>query len=402
MTRFTLETNIAADREVVFATLTDVERMPRWLIATEAIEDASGPIDVAGTTFVQKGAPGIRRPGATVASDPPERWHLRLVGMGERVDAVFTLAAGNTTTHVTLEMDVRNGPAIVGPVLERLGGWRLDRRQWQSSLKHLKAEAERLRVAPTSGALYSLQGGGWIRVGQVLDVDDRCVHLRLLSGVTKARPTSIDELGLDRRRPRDQFAIRTLDPALRSAAAFVMSGSEAALADGGFGLAHLPVTHRQFDNASPQLIGEVELPSDAADRVEAWQRRNGAAFGETPSPRTGAYFSVALQGMGLDAIGFGVVKVLHSQFRGVHLRSYSNIFVERPARIGEELLESRPLDLRLIERGEPLVNPPAMPHLALTHASFGNWKPEFVEMTVVDPEELIAYEEWKLAKGRYT
>lgn len=402
MARFALETEIAADRQTVFATLTDPDLMPRWLIATEAIEDASGPLDVAGTTFVQKGAPGIRRPGATVASDPPGRWHLRLVGMGERVDAIFTLTSAGGSTRVALDLDVRNGPAIIGPALERLGAWRLDRRQWQWSLKHLKAEVERVRVPPTAGALFSLLGGGLVRVAQVLDVDDRCVHVRVLPGVAKARPVAVDDLGLDIRRPKDHLAIGPLAASIRSATAFTVTGSQALLADGGFGLAHMPMTHREFDHAAPQMIGAAELSPDAGLRPERWRGRGDAAFGDNPSPRAGAYFSVALQGMGLDAMGFGIAKLLHSQFRGVHVRTYSNVFVERPARVDEAGLESRPPDLGQTERGLPLVDPPAVPHLALTHASFGNWKPEFIEMTLVDPKELLGYEEWRLAKGGFT
>jgi len=398
MGRFELTVTIAAGQETVFAALTDPDRMPRWLPFTEKIESVSGPLAEAGATFTQRGAPGIRRPAGVVSSEPPTSWHLRLAGFGERADLRFELSADGHSTRLHLEATVKNGPRVIGPLLDHLGANRLDRRVWRSGLDNLKAVLEREQIVVQIGAIYSLAGGGHVRVGQVLGTDDRCVHLRLFAGRWKARPASSDALSFEASKPKDHFAIRPLDRTVRSAT-LAQRGSDAVLADGGFGLAHVPMTHDEFRHAEPAPVGEADLPAGSEARVAAWRQRGCAAFGDPHPPRTGAYYSVLLQAMGVEAIGFGIVKLLHSQFRGVHLSVYSNVLAERPVVLDEHALVRRPVDLGAISRA--LSEPLAVHHVPLTHASFASWRPEFVAMALVDPEELLPFEEWKLAKGGF-
>jgi uncharacterized protein YndB with AHSA1/START domain len=174
-----IEIEISAPAGAVFAAMTDPGRMPRWLPHTEAIEAPSGPIADAGTTFLQRGAPGIRRPGATVAADPPRSWHLRLAGFGERVDVTFRLEEVAGSTRLRAVADVQNGPAFLAPLLDRLASG-LDRASWSSALARLKAEVARTPSAIRIGTVYSLDSGaGVFRIGQVLASTERHVHLRL-------------------------------------------------------------------------------------------------------------------------------------------------------------------------------------------------------------------------------
>lgn len=160
------------------------------------------------------------------------------------------------------------------------------------------------------------------------------------------------------------------------------------------------MTIGEFRSAAPRLLGSTALTAGAEARIAAWRKRGSSAFGDQRPPRVGALFSVALQGMGLDAMGFGVVKLLHQQLRGVHLRVYANVFVERPTELDEATLDSEPLEIE--SHGErPPTKPISIGHVPLSHASFRVWKPELIATSLVASEELLGYEEWKLAKGGF-
>jgi carbon monoxide dehydrogenase subunit G len=399
MARFTIKVQIPIEREAVFAALTDPRRIQRWFYGTEAITDVSGPLDIAGTTFVQRAMKRIERPGAVVVAEPPHLWHVRLAGFGERADLRFELDDRQDGTTLSLTADIRNGPVILGPVVDRLT-WRLDRRIWRRVLEHMQEEIARDALVPIVGGMYVFGGGGRFRVGQVLEADDAYVHVELRPGVARSRPASADAVELQPRRPRDYLDTRPLEPTMRSASALVHAGADSLLADGGLGLAHMPVTIGEFRHARAQLLVVEPVADDASARVIAWRQRGGTAFGEHRPPSVGWLFSVPLQAMGVESIGFGVVKLLRQQFRGVHVRVYSNTFVERPRDIDEAALESRPVDPSSLGEA-PLLEPIAIGHLPLSHAAFRAWQPEFIRTALVDPDELLGYEEWKLAEGGF-
>jgi len=400
VSRFELEQEISAPLDAVFAALTDATRLPRWLPNTEAIEEVSGPLTSAGTTFIQRGAPGIRRPGGTVASDPPRLWQVRMTGFGERVDATFRLEpGGEDVTRLRLSADVRNGPAFLAPLLDRAVS-RLDQRVWRKALMNLRAELERPPAQLQVGAVYSLDSGaGIFRVGQLLDLDDGHVHVRLYQQRFGRRPSRTDLAPLGLGRPNHYADIQPLRPGVKA----VVAGSPTVpwlLLDGGFGLPHVPLTRRAFDDAAPVELFKAGVTVALMEPIAAWHGRNGGAFGETPSPGVGAYVSVVLQGFGF---GFGIVKLLRWEAQGVHVRVFSNSLEERPTTMSEASLESRPLDLAAATAGRPPSEPIAIGHLPLTHASFAGWQPEFLSMTLVDPEELRGYEEWvEAGQGRFT
>jgi hypothetical protein len=75
--------------------------------------------------------------------------------------------------------------------------------------------------------------------------------------------------------------------------------------------------------------------------------------------------------------------------------------VERPTQVDEASLERRRPVGGDADADRPPTAPVAIGHVPLSHATFRAWKPEFVAMALVDPEELLGYEEWKLAKGGF-
>ena len=390
-----LEVEIAAAPAAVFAALTDASRMARWLPQTEAIEDPSGPIAQAGTTFTQRAAPGMRRPGGTVAADAPRSWHLRLAGFGERVDALFRLDEVGASTRLRFEARIQNGPAILAPVLNRLGGG-LDRKSWNGALGRLKAEVERAPAEVQVGRIYSLDSrAGIFRVGQLLAADERTAHVRLYAQRFKKRPERADLAELRLGLPGHYAEIKPLGPTFKGA----IAGAPKVvwlLADGGFGMAHVPVSRVAFDDAEPTPLIDAGVAADHLAPVAAWQSRGGRVFGEAPEPTVGAFMSVVF-----EEHGFGIVKLLRSEFQGVHIRVYSNVFGERPAHVDEASLESRPPDLARVMSGAVPTKPFAVGHLPLSHPSFIRWQPVVVALALVDPDELLGYEEWKLAKGGF-
>lgn len=390
-----LEVEIDAAPEAVFAAMTDPGRMARWLPQTEAIEDPSGPIGVAGATFTQRGAPGIRRPGGTVSADPPRSLHLRMSGYAERVDALFRLDDMAGSTRLLLEARVNNGPAILAPVVNRVS-FGLDRRLWSGALARLKAEVERPQAVVHVGSVYSLDSrAGIFRVGQLLAANDRHAHLRLYAQQFKKRPTRGDLAELRLGRPGHYAEIQPLGPTFRGA---MTGGSSNAwlLADGGFGLAHVPITRAAFDDAAPMPLFDAAIADDHLAAIDDWMHDGGRAFGEAPEPVVGAYLSVVREGS-----GFGIVKLLRFELAGVHVRQYSNVFAERPASVDERSLELRPPDPAALGAGRPVPGPFGIGHLPLSHPTFARWKPELVALALVHPDELLGYEEWKLAKGGF-
>lgn len=405
MAAFDFEVVIPASREDVFDVLTDPDAMPRWLPLTEAIESVSAPLTRPGSTFRQKGAPGLRRPGRVVAADPPSSLHLELKGGGERVDLRLALAERAGGTHVRLAAEVRNAPPILGPLIDRVGGARIDRRVWRRSLDNLRRAVELGSVVARAGEVFALRGGGRVRVARVIEVDDRWVHLELLPGTWKEAPRTPADLVAEHRAPKDAFGVRPLERTFRDTLAITRRGADALLADGGFGLRHLPMTHAVFRATEPERL-ELDPPADGGeDRVRHWRERGGTAFGDLVEPGTGAFYSVALQGMGIDAIGFGVIKLLKTQFRGVHVRVYANVFTERPATVDGSALEMRSIDADGGDGAEVAEQPRAVPlgaeHVPLSHSTFAAWQPEFIQMALVEADELRGYAIWKKAKGSF-
>lgn len=353
MTRFTIQVDISRERSSVFSALTDPGRIHRGFYGTAEFTDVSGPLSIAGTTFVQRAIKGIEQPGAVIATDPPRLWHVRLAGFGERADLKFELDEVEDGTRLSRAADIRNGPAIVGPVVDWLT-WRIDRRLWRRVLNQMQEEMAGDAIVPVVGGVYVLDGGGRYRIGQVLEADDGHVHLELRPGVSRSRPTSVEDGKVEPRRLRDYLDLRPLDATVRSTASLVHTGADSLLADGGVGLVHMPMTIGEFRNARPQLLAITPVPDDATKRVTIWRHREGAAFGEQRP--------------------------------------------ELPLHVDEATPESGRVDRSSIDDAPPS-EPLAVGHLPLSHAAFRARQPEFMRSALVDPEGLLGYEEAPTTRG---
>ncbi|MBD7924217.1 hypothetical protein [Xanthomonas bonasiae] len=91
---------------------------------------------------------------------------------------------------------------------------------------------------------------------------------------------------------------------------------------------------------------------------------------------------------------FVPLKILKLDAHGVHIRVYSNVYPEPPARIDEATLYMAGVD-------RPDDVPMGMGHLPISIASFSGWEARFVQPSSVTAEELDGYDIWRDAEGGY-
>lgn len=87
---------------------------------------------------------------------------------------------------------------------------------------------------------------------------------------------------------------------------------------------------------------------------------------------------------------YGFLKVLKVEEEIVHVRLYKNKQDDIPARI----------DLVSLELGS--INDKdgfGIGHLPISREMFASWQPQFLQHTLVEPEELEGYEAWKESQG---
>ena len=399
MPRTPLTIEVPQAPDVVFDALTDPRYMRGYLYGTEEIVEISGPLWQAGTTFAQRAGMRVQRSGGVVAADRPTFLHLRLVGFGERADLQFTVNATDHGSLVELRADIRNGPPMLGRLVDRLTS-RIEERLWRGALERLRHDLAVATMAPDVGGVYALEGGGRYRIGQVVAADATHVHLALRPGWTDHPPVAVDEIQLRTRRFGSYVDLRPLDPALRANAVMRLSGSNALMADGGFGLAHMPLTMGEFHTSNPRRLGDAPVTEETLDRVAVWRASGGSAFGDPRPPIVGGLFSISVQAMGVDGLGFAIVKLLRQQFRGVHVRLYSTTYPQRPTEIDESLLASE-VHEPVTDVDRPPMKPMAIGHLPLGHGLFQSWQPAFITTVLVDSEELTGYQAWKLGRGGF-
>jgi hypothetical protein len=89
-----------------------------------------------------------------------------------------------------------------------------------------------------------------------------------------------------------------------------------------------------------------------------------------------------------------VVKILKLDAQGVHLRSYSNLFDQRPRDVDESKLYMAGIDHK---SSEAL----GMGHLPLSKESFRQWDAQLIKILPVRDNELEGYRMWLDAKGGY-
>lgn len=92
--------------------------------------------------------------------------------------------------------------------------------------------------------------------------------------------------------------------------------------------------------------------------------------------------------------GYSIVKILKLDIVGVHIRTYSNRFPQRPTDVDVSKLYMAGIDRKPDEEL-------GMGHLPLSRESFSGWKPELIKVVPVVPDELEGYKMWEEAKGGY-
>jgi hypothetical protein len=105
---------------------------------------------------------------------------------------------------------------------------------------------------------------------------------------------------------------------------------------------------------------------------------------ESITPVEGGLYIYASEGR------YGILKVLKSQPDSVHVRIYKNKYANVPARI-----EPGSLELGSIHDKDGF----GIGHLPISCETFTSWRPQFLQHTLVEPEELEGYEAWKESKG---
>jgi hypothetical protein len=87
---------------------------------------------------------------------------------------------------------------------------------------------------------------------------------------------------------------------------------------------------------------------------------------------------------------YGFLKVLKVEEEIVHIRLYKNKCEEIPARI-----DPGSLQLGTIHDKDGF----GIGHLPLSYETIVSWQPQFLQETLVEPEELEGYEAWKESQG---
>ena len=95
-----------------------------------------------------------------------------------------------------------------------------------------------------------------------------------------------------------------------------------------------------------------------------------------------------------DRGGYSVLKILKLDDNGVHVRLYSNTFMEPPKHIDESTLYMAGMNRK---PGEEL----GMGHLPLSKKSFEGWKVTFIQQSTVTKEDLEGYNIWLEDNGGY-
>lgn len=95
-----------------------------------------------------------------------------------------------------------------------------------------------------------------------------------------------------------------------------------------------------------------------------------------------------------DKGGYSILKILKIDDQGVHVRIYSNKYIEPPKKIDESTLYMAGRDRKPEESL-------GMGHLPISKKNFNGWKAKFIQQSTVKDEELDGYKMWLDAEGGY-
>jgi hypothetical protein len=104
-----------------------------------------------------------------------------------------------------------------------------------------------------TGGLYSVDDGeGWYRIAKVLVVEPEGVHIRLYKNKFKSRPPTVEPTSLSLGTVHDTD---------------------------GFGMGHLPLTHRAFAAWQPVFVSTGLVTEEELEGYRMWQGGKGGFFG---------------------------------------------------------------------------------------------------------------------------
>jgi hypothetical protein len=91
---------------------------------------------------------------------------------------------------------------------------------------------------------------------------------------------------------------------------------------------------------------------------------------------------------------YGAIKILKIDDQGVHIRQYSNQFLERPASVDSSTLYMAGIHRKPNEKL-------GLGHTPISNESFANWQIQLIHVEPTTDEELEGYEYWKEENGGY-
>ncbi len=370
--------------ERAFAVFIDASRFSQWQAIALRAFDQSGPLTTPGSTVRIDHGPAMKRTMTILDVDPPHRIRFDQDGMGLHDTTTVTFEGEGERTRVTMTSELRVAGGAIGRVLERLSGGQ-NRAEYQRELDRFAAVAARRPVDPGPiGGLITADSGAGFRVLKVLGVDPDVVHVAVLPGVARRRPTDLapyldGESHLD-----DPLALRPLELSIRGAASKIVSGQPFLRLDGGVGVPHLALTQDAFGDARPEPASDpIDVWDHETAEIESWRSAGGPALGRDLEAGLTTLMTVKAEE------GYGAVKLLHVDRTTVHLRFYSDRWDIPPDEID-------PWSLRLGRIDDPIVG---IGHFPLARRSFGGWEPRFHRVVMLGPSELEGYRAWLDAGG---
>jgi uncharacterized protein YndB with AHSA1/START domain len=387
---------IDAPVERVFDLYTDPGRFPQWQRGLERVTRVTGPLDQPGSRYTLRAGPKMEMQAEVIDVIPGERHRQRSTGMRTEMvyDVAFAPTAGGTLVTFEVEVASRYGPAT--GLLSRLNRGNAGR-EIARELENLKAFVERPEVRAAVGTWYSLDdGGGHHRLAHVIAADDTAVHLQLAPGTYRDRPTAMDTApNKTAVAPDDPADFKAVEPSIRSAANPLQSGQRLLLLDGGLGIAQFPITPGAFSDAQPEAITTGPVDARVGDLVEGWRSHGSPTFGRDLELRLAPLVTVPQD----EPDGpFGVAKILVASWREVHLRFYAGNWPERPTWVDPWKLVLGRIDLDA--DGDPVV-PESIGsgHIPFTRSAYAKGTPRFLQLAILQADELDGYELWKEAGG---
>lgn len=377
---------VRASPERAFAVLVDPARFPQWqALAVRAFEQ-SGPLSQVGSSVRIDHGPRMVRRMTILESDPPLRLRYRQEGMGFEDTTEVLIEPAGGSTRITMRLELRVAGGAVGRLLERVS-----RRQ---SGRELQAELERFgevvdRPGPPvrpPGSLLTAESGAGLRIVKVLAQDDDAIHLALLPGVAPTRDTDPRPFLDADSRLADPIHLQPLQVPVRRLAARIIRGQPVLRLDGGVGVPHIALAPDAFVDALPEPTGlEIVVREDELTEVGSWRAANGPLLGRDVDTGVSPLLTVRL------ADGYGIVKLLNVDRRGVHIRLYADRWSIPPDDVD-------PWRLALARQSDGRFG---VGHMPMTVAAFSAMDPMFERLAMIGPDELGGYRTWLADGGGY-